>query len=120
MTDYGLIPNSRARCWIFQSQIDRGLILGIYNSEQLHLWGGFAVTGVAVSWLFALCGYLWGKAGVQGTNHIRAWGLDLDYFFFSIRRFFVLSLLFLCRFAQFCIGYIPNDQRPGHTDRLSD
>jgi hypothetical protein len=104
----------------FNPKLAEDLKLGIYNSEQLHLWGGFAVTGVAVSWLFALCGYLWGKAGVQGTNHIRAWGLDLDYFFFSIRQFFVLLLLFLCRFLQFCTEYIPNDQRPRHSGRLSD
>jgi hypothetical protein len=35
MSDYDLIPNSRARCWIFQSQISRGLRLGINSSEQL-------------------------------------------------------------------------------------
>jgi len=35
MTDYGLIQNLKARYWIFQSQIGRGLRLGIYSSEQL-------------------------------------------------------------------------------------
>jgi len=59
MTDYGLIQNLKARYWIFQSQIGRGLRLGIYSSEQLFS-------------LFALYNHWWGKAGVKGAHHIHA------------------------------------------------
>ena len=39
-----------------------------FNSEQLLLWGGFAVTGVASAGLLALCGYLWARHVQRGIT----------------------------------------------------
>jgi hypothetical protein len=42
----------------------------LFNSEQLILWCGYAVTGVALAVLFALCGHLYAKQVGGGTHHV--------------------------------------------------
>jgi hypothetical protein len=48
----------------------------LFNSEQLILWCGYAVTGVALACLFALCGHLWAKQVYGGAHHVEVSGLN--------------------------------------------
>jgi len=65
----------------------------LFNSGQLILWSGYAVTGVALACLFALCGHLWAKHVYSGAHHVEVSGLN--GFIMSLIGILVILMEFL-------------------------
>lgn len=65
----------------------------LFNLEQIILWCGYAVTGVALAVFFALCGHLYAKQVYSGANHVEISGLN--GFIMSLIGLLVILMEFL-------------------------
>ena len=70
----------------------------LFNSEQLILWCGYALAGVVLAGLFALCGHLYAKQVYGGTHHVEVSGLN---------GFIMLSIGILVILMEFLIFGTP-------------